>query len=112
MSCIASVYQGDDLRLIINVKDCSRSYVDISGATEITWSIARSVNSPALLTKTLTGGGVQIGNNHALFLDLTDTETAALPTGSLYQEVEIINGSGLKATLHDLEALRVKPALI
>lgn len=85
--------QGDDLRVIINVVDDDGLPIDITQSDSIKWSAARSVNSAAVLEKSLLTG-ITINSPTSFIFDIESTESE-LMSGTYYHEVEIINDAGL-----------------
>src|SRR5258708_30210141 len=55
-------YRGDTVVPIFAVVDANGVAVDISGATQISWTCRLNLDGLALITKTKTGGGVTFVN--------------------------------------------------
>lgn len=91
------LFQGDDLRVIVTVRDQSGQLVDISGAQSIRWAVARSVNAAPEIEKTL-GNGISINSPTSFFFDLEAAETAQLARGSYYHEADAVTDQGLTYT--------------
>lgn len=91
--------QGNDKGFLFTAYDQTGALLDVSGASQITFIISASVTSSILLTKTLSGGGVVLSNAHQFRVQISDTESAALPIGGLYCEVGIVSATGEKYTL-------------
>lgn len=89
--------QGDDLRVIVEVVDQSGTAIDISDATEIVWQLSRTTGSAVLISKTLSGGDLNLSGTTGFFFDLLDTETDLV--GSHYHEAELTTDQGLKYTV-------------
>lgn len=53
-------YIGDSVAPIFTVLDANNNPVNISGVTDISWSAQRNLTDPAILTKTLSGGGISL----------------------------------------------------
>lgn len=98
MTCVyhldLCIPQHDDKRFRFNAIDQSGTALDVSTAQEITFIIATSVNGTTLLTKTLTGGTIQIGINTQFYLDITSAESGGLGVGRKYCEARITNSAG------------------
>ena len=89
--CIA---QYDDKRFRFNAINQSGSALDVSTAQEITFKILTRVNGTTLLTKTLTGGTIQIGINTQFYLDITSAESGGLGVGRKYCQARVFNSAG------------------
>ena len=95
-----SIAQGSDKRFFFNSKDQNGTALDLGAFSEITFVICQNVNSSILLTKTLTGGSISTSSGGVFHLDISATESAALPHGVLYCEVQmIVSASGDKQTV-------------
>lgn len=95
-----SIAQGSDKRFFFNSKDQSGTALDLGAFSEVTFIVCRDVNSAILITKTLTGGTISTSSGGVFYLDITDTESAALPHGVLYCEVKMVaSSSGDKQTV-------------
>ena len=93
------VPQHNDKRFVFSVVDEAGEAVDITSISEITWVLARNVNSAALLTKTLSGGDIQMTGTDAFYFDFADTESATVgQTGRLYHECRVTLSTGEKRT--------------
>ncbi len=93
--------QHDDRRFIVTVYDTSGALEDVSGANEITLHISRTVQTAALITKTLTGGGVVLaGTPSQFYFDISSTESGStLARGANYYQIQIVNSAGEKQTV-------------
>lgn len=91
--------QNNDKSFLFTAYDQSGDLLDVAGASEITFIISQKVNSAILLSKTLGGGTVTLNNAHQFTVAISDTESGALPLGSLYCEVGIVSSGGEKYTL-------------
>ena len=95
-----SIAQGSDKRFEFYAKDQNGAALDLAAYSEITFVIARSVSAASdLLSRTLTGGGIVAGAGGKYYLDVTDTESAALPPGVLYCEIQMVATNGDKQTV-------------
>lgn len=90
--------QHNDKTFVFPVLDDDGLPADITGATEIVWSIGVSANSPKLLTKTLTGGGVMLTGTDRFYVNITRAESAAMQTGVLRHDALITTATGLSRT--------------
>ncbi len=101
--CIAPIDlcigQGNDKSFVFTVRDEAGALVNISTAAQITFVVANDVESPAILTKTLSGGGVVINNPNQFTVAISDSESAALTADVLYCEVGLVASGGEKYTL-------------
>lgn len=86
--------QGDERALEFTVTDADGNPADLSGANQIELAISRRVNSPTLLSYTLTGGALTIAANHILRATVTGAQSAGLTPGSNYYEIKLTNASG------------------
>ena len=103
------IFRGDDLRVVVEVRDQDNQLVDISDASEITWSLSNSPNTAAIITKTL-GVGISINNPTSFVFDIVPGDTSAL-NGSYYQEAEIVTSGGFTYTAMSGRVI-IKPTLI
>lgn len=92
------VVQGDDLRVFISVRDNAGDPVDLTGATEIRWALARTFGDPILLEKTLAAATISLTGDNAFFFDITAAESGALSPANYKQEAEIVTAGGLRYT--------------
>lgn len=105
--------EGNDLRVIVSVVDQDGVPVDISGASEIQWSVADAVgDATTLLDKTLTGTDITITGTTGFYFDISaaDSETT-LGMGAYYHEALLTTGSG-KAYTTLSGSLTIEEALI
>lgn len=86
--------QGNDKRFIFTAIDQDGVALDLDTLSEITFAVANRVNGTILLSKTLTGGGITKSAGGVFFLDVSDTESAALSPGRLYCEVRATSSAG------------------
>lgn len=77
------VFKGNDLRLVCTVKDDAGLLVDISGASEIRFTISAAAGEAEIIEKTLTGGGIAISTDTVFYIDITDDDTNLL-TDTIY----------------------------
>jgi len=80
----------NDGRIVINFVNVEGRPIDVSGATEITFTIAESTKGPSLITKTLSSGQIILATNSQGFTLITDTETNLAPK-KYYYECRITN---------------------
>jgi hypothetical protein len=106
-----TIYAGDDAAPIIFVNDGSAAQVpiNISTATEITWTIQRTSSSPILLTKRKSvGGGITLpngGTDGKLQVNITAADSAGL-TGAYIHVTRVTDATG-KTRTTTLGAMRV-----
>lgn len=100
--------RGDDSRLIVSVVDSDGDEFDIIGASEIVFIVADGMivggntypGGTVLIEKRLSDGEITIaGTGWQYVVDLSDTETAALPRNNLYYETQVTTSAGLKKTV-------------
>lgn len=104
--------QGNDLRVIVRVLDQNGIPVDISGATQITWAVADTVDATTnTLTKTMTGGDITITGVDGFTFDITQADSAALALQSYYHEALVITAGG-EAYTSLTGSLTIQPALL
>lgn len=69
--------------------------VDYSGATEITFNVwQRTVSGTLLLSKSKTGGDILTPDGHIFQLTFSNSESAALPSGSHHCEAWVTLSTG------------------
>jgi len=91
--------QHGDKRFFMEATDQDGVPIVLSAFSEITFIISRSVNSPILLSKTLTGATITITAGGVFYFDISSTESGALPTVSLYCEAQLVAATGDKQTV-------------
>ena len=91
------LFAGDDLRVIVTVRDQTGQLVDISDAQDIRWAVAPSVSADPVIEKSL-GNGITINSPTSFTFDLTSAETGALSRGRYYHEAEAVTDQGLTYT--------------
>lgn len=92
--------KGDDTRILFTVLDDDGDEFDISGATEIVFIVADSINGEVRIVKRLSDGDISISTNqYQFYLTVTAAETASLPRGKNYYEAQITTSAGLKKTV-------------
>jgi hypothetical protein len=89
--------QGDDLRVMVTVKDQDNQLVSITGAPDITWAVATLFGGVPIITKNLSSG-VTIGNDSMFYFDITAANSGALQPGVYRHEAQITTTGGLKYT--------------
>lgn len=90
--------QHNDRRYIFSVFGTDGLAQNITGVSEIVWSIARSPKSTKLLTKTLTGGGVVLTSTNKFYIDVSVAEINALDVKTYYHDALITTATGAKRT--------------
>ena len=96
-----TVYAGDAGYPQFTVRDASGNVIDISTSVQISWNAARDAKAAPVLTKTMTGGGVQLvgGGTAGVFqVNLSSADTAAL-SGYYLHEAAITDFSGNISTV-------------
>lgn len=94
-----SVYEGEDKTIKISVTDTSGgSAVDLSGASEITWSVTSGATSgTAIITKTKTGGEITLANDAGtsdqIVIALDAADTQGQEGNSLYHECRVLDAA-------------------
>ena len=91
------MHAGDDLRVIVTVRDQSGELVDISDAQDIRWAVAPHVSADPVIEKSL-ADGITINSPTSFTFDLTSAETGALSRGRYYHEAEAVTDQGLTYT--------------
>ena len=91
------MYAGDDLRVIVTVRDQTGQLVDISDAQDIRWAVAPNVSANPVIEKSL-GNGITINSPTSFTFDLTSAETGALSRGRYYHEADAVTDQGLTYT--------------
>jgi hypothetical protein len=86
--------QHADRQFIFSVVDGAGNPEDISGVTDIVWAVATGPSATKLLTKTLSGGSIQLSGTDKFYFTVTKTESAALRTGGLYHDCLITTAAG------------------
>ena len=93
------MFAGDDLRIIVPVVDeRTREPIDISQATSIKWSMARTVGATTPVLEKELDNGITINNPTSFFFDITNVESSDL-TGNYYHEAEVITSQGYVYTV-------------
>lgn len=104
MSLKINVVQGDDVNLIITVKDKTGTVINLTGITAATFTAKQAGASSASVTKTLGSGvGVTSAVGGILTISLTDTDTAAMAAGKHFFEIQITDSSGAISTVRDFD---------
>lgn len=92
--------RGDDTLVIFSVYDTDGDEFDITGAAEIVFIAADTINGTVRIDKRLTTSGVQISTNGYQFsVDLDSVDTEALVHRHNYYEVQVTTSSGDKKTV-------------
>jgi len=102
--------QGDDLRVLVEVRDQSGQLVDISGAQSIKYAVAQGFGQAVLIFKELQDG-IVVTNANTFYFDITAQDSGSLDVGSYVQEVEILTSGGLTYTVLS-GRIRITPQLI
>lgn len=92
--------QHDTRQVVIDFIDSDGVPFDVASATEITFTISRSVRVAAVVTKKKSDGSIAITSNTQARIDLSSLETGStIPTGRNYYECRIASPSGEFATV-------------
>lgn len=94
-------YRGDTVVPIFAVVDASGVAVDISGATQISWTCRLNIEGSALITKTKTGGGVSFvstGVDGRFQVSILPADTSQL-SGFYIHAAVITDGAGNVSTV-------------
>lgn len=92
---------GDTVALDIQVSDLNNDPIDLDGATG-TWAMAKSVEGPAIVTKTVGAGGIVIldpSSDGILEITLLVADTINLLPGVYYHELQIVDAGGDTSTV-------------
>ena len=90
--------QHADRQFIFAVVDENGDPEDISGVTEIVWALGRGPSGAKLLTRTLSGGTIQLTGTDKFYFTITGAQaaSASLPPGTLYHDCLITTAAGAK----------------
>lgn len=106
MSITAKIINGDDVSIVINVKDKASAVIDLSGVTALTFKVNNTPCDKTFISKTL-GAGVVITDATAgeVTVTLTDSDTSDtnLPAGDYIFELQITDSSGNISTVRDFD---------
>lgn len=91
--------QHNDREYLFSVVDDEGNAENISGVSEITWAVSKGPSSPAILTKTFTGGGISISGSDKFYFTVSASDSAGMQVGNLYHDCLIETGSGDKRTV-------------
>lgn len=87
------MHAGNDRRVIVPVVDQANNPIDLSGAQEITWIIAKRPGGNPIVEKTLTGDDIMITNNTTFKFDINPSDTEN-KSGHYYHEAQVLNSAG------------------
>lgn len=90
--------QGDDIRIIVTVRNQDGQLVNISDVEEITYVIAKRYKGEPAVIKTLTGGGIAITGLNTFNFNVTSADSNSLDTTNYLQECEIVVSGGFTYT--------------
>ena len=93
------IFAGDDLEVIVEVRDQSGELVDISEAQSITWGVSNNNRSVPELEKSYPGSGIILIDDHTFKFDITSANSSSVGAGRYYQEAEVVTSSGLVYTV-------------
>lgn len=92
--------QHDDVQVLIAFVDDAGAPVPVTGASEITFAVTRTVrDNTDVIAKTLSGGTVKLGAPNQIYFDLTSAQTGALVVQKYHYEVRMVNSLGQKRTV-------------
>lgn len=103
MKMKARIVQGDHADLVFSVYDKSKSAIDLSGATAITFKAKLTITGDAYISKTL-GDGITLSSpatELTVSLSSTDTSDDNLPAGKYLFELQVTDSSGNISTIRD-----------
>lgn len=101
---VGEYHAGDTLVITATVRDETGTALDIANASEIEWylkSKASDLDSEALLSKTLTGGGITYttdGTDGKFDIDIETGDTSDL-LGTKHHRARVIDGDGDRSTI-------------
>lgn len=101
---IGEYHAGNALEITATVQDSTGTALDISGATVIEWYLKTSAADPdaeALLSKTLSGGGITFttdGTDGKFDIKIETGDTSGM-SGTKYQVARLEDGQGDLSTL-------------
>ncbi len=81
-----AIYKGDTFQLVLTVKDSAGTLIDLTGATG--QAQLKDATNTTVDSFTVTTGGTA----GTITLTLSNTDTAALPVGTLKSDVQITSG--------------------
>lgn len=87
--------QGDTLYINVPIYDIGNKREPLNDVSEITWAVSSWADQPSFMTKTLTGGGVEILNSDEGYIriELDPSDTAQLSDDYYHEcEFEFTNG--------------------
>lgn len=93
------IFAGDDLEVIVPVRDQQGQLVDISDAQSIKWGVSQSNRSAVLLLKEYPGSGIILLDDSRFKFDVTSAQSSDLGAGRYYHEAEIVTSTGLVYTV-------------
>ena len=106
MATDVTLVQGESKVLAYSVVDADGDAVNVTGAT-ITWELSRSLGGAAILTKSTTGGDIDIATSTVeVTIDATDTEDLE---GLYWHELTITDlaGNGTREFVDDTGTVTV-----
>lgn len=107
-----SFHAGDDKRLEVTVYDADGEVVDLTGITAARWSLAKTVNSTAIVTHSIVDGNISVesATDGRLNIIIDAADTASI-RGVYYHEAEITDGAGNVGTIL-YGSVTISPALL
>jgi hypothetical protein len=97
---LIEMYKGDTKKLRFFIHDENGVAVDLTGSS-IKWEMSRKASSVTLISKATGGGGIDFTNPAGGFFIVTldPSDTSELKARTYYHEAEMIDGSGIVATV-------------
>jgi len=94
------VPRGDDAKIIVSVYDTDGDEFDLTGAQEIVFGAADSVDGAVRWVKRLSLGEIQISTNgYQYSFDVTGAESVLPVNRTNYYETQVTTSGGLKRTV-------------
>lgn len=92
--------RGDDVRVLVSVRDTDGDEFDVFGASEIVFVAADELNGEIRFVKRLSAGDISVSTNGWQFVvNITDEDTASLVKIKNYYEIQVTTSDGLKKTV-------------
>lgn len=95
------IFSGNDILLQISVTDADNDDdpLDLSGATDLIWALAKNAKATAIITKDILDG-VSITDPTEGEVEITVSSSELEPlSGEYYHELRLTNSAGKKITL-------------
>lgn len=105
-----TIYNTNDLRVIVNVVNQDDEAMDIQDAQSIRWWVAKNKSEYPSIVKSL-GSTISLGGPSIFYFDLDSDDMKTLAAGEYYHEAEIITYQGRVYTIMS-GIFYIKPNLI